>query len=182
MNSAAPLQFRHEGSNPLGIHFSGSRRRAFRETACAFLGDSRLSSASCARQFPLETALTQPLCNNLCRMIELQKSIKTNNFNSLQNRYLQKTGGVGSVMVTQRLSTFNFRLSTSFTCFHALTTERKEGKALNDQRTIAKSAGPITSSVHSGGESWNGVENGGERESGFQEGAARGFHCVLLLE
>ena len=27
------------------------------------------------------------------------------------------------------------------------TTERKEGKALNDQRTIAKSTGPITSSA-----------------------------------
>ncbi len=56
------------------------------------------------------------------------------------------------------------------------TTERREGKALNDHRTIAKSAGPTTSSVHSGGESWDGVENGGERESGFQKGAPRGFH------
>ena len=84
-------------------------------------------------------------------------------------------------MVTQRLSTFNFRLSTSFTCFHALTTERKEGKALNDQRTIAKSAGPITSSVHSGGESWNGVENGGERESGSRKERREYFIACYFL-
>ena len=112
MNSTAPLRSRQEGSNPVGIHFSGSRRRAFPETACAFLGDSRLSSASHAYRFPPETAVAEPLCSNLFRMIDLQKSIKTNNFNSLQNLYLQKTWGVGGVMVNQRLSTFNLRLST----------------------------------------------------------------------
>src|SRR5229473_235198 len=136
MNSAAPLQFHHEGSNPLGIHFSGSRRRAFRETACAFLGDSRLSSASCARQFPLETALTQPLCNNLCRMIELQKSIKTNNFNSLQNRYLQKTGGWGVLWLPNafQLSTFNFL--HVFSCTYNGAQGRKSIKRSENNREI----------------------------------------------
>src|SRR6267143_6583078 len=112
MNSAPPLRFRQKGSDSVGIHLTGSRRRAFRETACAFPEDGRLSSASYACRFPQETAVAEPLCSNLFRMIDLQKSIKTNNFNSLQNLYLQKTWGVGGVMVNQRLSTFNLRLST----------------------------------------------------------------------
>src|SRR6266404_3832459 len=95
MNSAASLRFRQEGSDPLGIHFSGSRRPAFRETACALLEGSRLSSAFYPCPFPPETSVAQPLCSNLFRMIDLQKSIKTNNFNPLQNLYLQKYGGRG---------------------------------------------------------------------------------------
>src|SRR5258707_9288215 len=95
MNSAAPLRFRHEDSDPAGIHFSGSRRPAFPETACAFIEDSCLSSASYARRFPPETSAAEPPCGNLCRMIDLQKSIKTNNFNSLQKYRLTKNRGVG---------------------------------------------------------------------------------------
>src|SRR6266404_1623965 len=95
MNPAAPLRFRHEGSDPLGIHFSGSRRRACRETPCAFLEDSRLSSASYARRFQPGTSVAEPLCSNLFRMIELQKSIKTNNLNFLQKHRLTKSRAVG---------------------------------------------------------------------------------------
>ena len=101
MNSAAPLRFRHEGSDPLGIHFSGSRHRASRKTACAFLEDSHLlSSASDACRFPPETSVTEPLCSNLFRMTDLQKSIKTNNFNSLQKYRLTKNRGWGVLWLT----------------------------------------------------------------------------------
>ena len=44
MNSATPLRFRHEDSDPLRIHFSGSRRHAFRKAPYNFLDGSRLSS------------------------------------------------------------------------------------------------------------------------------------------
>ncbi len=98
VNSTAPLRFRQEGSDPVGIHFSGSGRRAFRETACPFLEDSRLSSAPYARRFQQGTSVAEPLCSNLFRMIDLQKSIKTNNFNSLQKHRLTKNRGVGGVL------------------------------------------------------------------------------------
>ncbi len=57
------------------------------------------------------------------------------------------------------------------------TTERREGKALNDHRTIAKSAGP----THSGGESWDGVENGGASPASRKE-PREDFMTLLLLE
>src|SRR5882762_912792 len=101
MNSPAPLRFRQEGSDPVAIHFSGSRRRPFRETACALLEHDGLTSASDARRFPPKISAAEPSCGNLCRMIDLQKSIKTNNFNSLQKHRLTKNRGVGGVMVNQ---------------------------------------------------------------------------------
>src|SRR6266404_3240003 len=109
MNSAASLRFRQEGSDPIGIHFSGSRRPAFRETACALLEGSRLSSASYACRFQPETSVAEPLCTNLFRMIDLQKSIKTNNFNPLQNLYLQKIWGEGVLWLTRFLPQINRR-------------------------------------------------------------------------
>ena len=101
MNSTPPLRFRQEGSDPVGIHFSGSRRRALRGTACALLEHDRLSSAPYPCRFPPETPVAEPLRSNLFGMIDLQKSIKTNNFNSLQKYRLTKNRGVGVVMVNQ---------------------------------------------------------------------------------
>ncbi len=95
MNSTAPLRFSQEGSDPVGIHFSGSRRGALRGAACALLEHNRLSSTSDACRFPPEASPAEAFPSNLFGMIDLQKSIKTNNFNSLQKYRLTKNRGVG---------------------------------------------------------------------------------------